>query len=308
MKNRRFLVLTILCLISLTLNAGGSAEARSEEGARPLIAVSILPQQYVVDRIAGDLADTVVLVGPGQSPHAYEPTPRQMSYLSQADAWILSNTDFEKALASRVRALYPELLVVDGTGGVTFRYLEEHEEEHEHHDQDEDSIELDRHTWLGREPMKLLGLTIARTLISLDKEHESTYRRNLEGFHTEVDAVFDDLARELAALKGTTVLVYHPSFGYLLDEFGITQEAVETGGKEPTARALADLIERAEERGVTALFVQAQFSTNAARNVAQAIGAEVLPLDPLAYDLLGNIRVIGETLARSLLPNTQGDR
>lgn len=308
MKNRRFLVLTILSLVLLTLYARGSAETRPGDDGRPLIAVSILPQQYVIDRIAGDLADTVVLVGPGQSPHSYEPTPRQMSLLSQADAWILSNTDFEKALASNVRALYPDLLVVDGTEGVTFRYLEDHDGEHEHLEEEENSIELDRHTWLGREPMKLLGLAVAQTLITLDTEHESTYLRNLDNFHSEVDAVFDVLTEELADLRGTSVLVYHPSFGYLLDEFGITQEAVETGGKEPTARALADLIERAEERGVKALFVQAQFSTNAARNVAQAIGAEVLPLDPLAYDLLGNIRVIGKTLARTLLVNTEGDR
>jgi zinc transport system substrate-binding protein len=97
-------------------------------------------------------------------------------------------------------------------------------------------------------------------------------------------------------LAGSTVFVYHPSFGYLFDEFGIIQKAVETGGKEPTAKNLTRLINEARAADVSIIFVQAQFPVNAARNVAEAIGAQVVPLDPLAYDWMENIRTIGETL------------
>lgn len=314
MRNRFASILLVFIITLAPLSASGNSEAKTTDNTKPVVAVSILPQQYVVDRIAGDLVSTVVLVGPGQSPHAYEPTPRQMSALSQADAWILSNTDFELSLQPKITSMYPDLLVVDGTEGVTFRYLEDHgheegELEVDHVDTPQQTYqgELDRHTWLGREPMQILATHTTNTLAKLDPAHADTYAANLAVFLEEIDTLFTNLIQELAMLRGSTVFVYHPSFGYLLDDLGITQEAVETGGKEPTAKALSLLIEEARKDNVPALFVQAQFPVSAAKSVAQAVGAQVLPLDPLAYDWLANIRLIGDTLHQALLDSDQGD-
>jgi zinc transport system substrate-binding protein len=95
------------------------------------------------------------------------------------------------------------------------------------------------------------------------------------------------------------VFVYHPAFGYFLDEFNIRQEAVETGGKEPGPRALNALIEKIRREKPAAIFVQAQFPAAAAKTVAEATGADVVALDPLSRDWLENIRVMGEALKRS---------
>jgi zinc transport system substrate-binding protein len=93
--------------------------------------------------------------------------------------------------------------------------------------------------------------------------------------------------------------VYHPAFGYFLDDFGIKQEAVETGGREPTPRQLGALIAKAKAEKVQVIFVQAQFPVESARTAARAAGAELVSLDPLSGDWLANIRVMGEALARS---------
>ena len=316
MKKPFLSIITILLILAPphSLFARGETEETSIKETRPRIAVSIIPQQYVVNRIAGNLAETVVLVGPGQSPHSYEPTPRQMASLSQAQAWITSNTDFELALRPKISSMYPSLRIVDGTEGVVFRSMEEHHHEdddhhddlHDHDDEHHHAGEIDRHTWLGREPMKIMAEKIAETLISLDPEHREIYQRNLNAFHSDIDALFSQLEVDLAPLRGTTVFVYHPSFGYFLDDFGIHQRAVETGGKEPTARALSELIGEARLVQPEAIFVQAQFPTQAARTVAETIGAQVLPLDPLAYDWLANIESIGVTLRRALLSTDEG--
>ena len=90
--------------------------------------------------------------------------------------------------------------------------------------------------------------------------------------------------------------MYHPSFGYFLDEFGIRQQAVETGGKSPGPRDLSRLIALAKEEQPAAIFVQSQFPVSAAKTVADATGAELISLDPLAPDWLANIREMGEAL------------
>ncbi|MFA5514294.1 MAG: zinc ABC transporter substrate-binding protein [Sphaerochaetaceae bacterium] len=289
---KKTVVLVMLFLIlALSLFAKGEKETTT---AKPIVAVSIQPQQFVVDKIGGDLVETLLLVGPGQNPHSYEPTPRQMANLSNAKVWILSQTDFELALVPKIKALYPNLLLVDGTEGVKFRYLEEHshnEDEHSHH-----LMELDRHTWMGKEPMKILAKQTANALISIDESNREIYLRNLEIYLDEIDSLFTLLSEEMNQLSNSTVLVYHPSFGYLLDDFNIEQKAIEVGGKEPTPKALNELIKFAKESEIKTLFVQAQFPSTAAKNVADAIGGAVIPLDPLAYDWIENIKLIAKTL------------
>jgi zinc transport system substrate-binding protein len=244
----------------------------------------------------------MVLAGPGQNPHSYEPGPRQIQSLFASGAWILSGVEFEISLRPKIAALFPNLLIVDGTEGVSFRMLEEHDDDGDGHDHS--ALEIDRHTWLGREPAKILAAHVRDALSLLDGANEAYYRGQYEKLAALIDFEFDELKISLKPLSGRSVFVYHPSFGYFLDEFGILQEAVETGGKEPTPRELYNLIGRLKEEDASAVFVQAQFPVNAAKTLASAVGAELIALDPLAQDWLNNIRLMGQTLKMTTLQIT----
>jgi zinc transport system substrate-binding protein len=280
--------------------------ARNERqvSATPLIAVSIMPQEWFVARVGGDRARTLVLAGPGQNPHNYEPTPKQISGLAEARAWILSGTEFEISLRPKIEKLFPNLPIIDGTAGVTFRKLEEHNYDDDGNNDhnngyDISSLEIDRHTWLGSQPAKILAAHIRDTLSIIDPEGAEYYNENFMALVQNIDAEFAILRRELAPLKGSNVFVYHPSFGYFLDEFGITQQAVETGGKSPGPRQLSRLIALAKEEQPSAIFVQAQFPVTAAQTVADAVGAVIINIDPLAYNWLDNIRYMAEALKKT---------
>ncbi|MBI9094981.1 MAG: zinc ABC transporter substrate-binding protein [Sphaerochaeta sp.] len=303
-KNKRiqYSIAIILVLGAGLLFSQGKSEEQDSVG-KPTLALSILPQEYFVQRIAGDLLDTVVLVGEGQSPHSYEPTPSQMASLANAKAWILSGTDFELVLEDKISSLYPNLLVVDGTEGVTFRSLDAHDHDDEEQAIGEDSLERDRHTWLGWESAKILASHVLKTSITLLPEQRSLLEANYQQLIADIDATFLSLKEKLAPLSGRKVFVYHPSFGYFFDEFGLIQEAVEIGGKEPTAKDLAILIQEAKKDKAVALFVQKQFPLKAAQTVAKAAGAKVLALDPLARDWMENIRSMGDALLGSIGEN-----
>ena len=288
--------LGLLCIFILLFSA--CSRQKSNDGL--LIAVSIPPQAWFVSQIAGDKAHAMILVGPGQNPHSYEPTPKQIQSLASAHAWILSGTEFEISLRPKISVLFPNLLIVDGTKGVQFRFMEEHDDDDDHHHSNGHSLELDRHTWLGREPAKILGMHIRDTLSSVDSENREFYHEQCEILIRLIDEEFDKLKIILEPLKGRNVFVYHPSFGYFLDEFDIHQEAVETGGKEPSPRALNDLIAKLNEEQAAAIFVQTQFPVSAARTLAAAVDAELLSLDPLAENWLENIRNMGRTLMRAI--------
>jgi zinc transport system substrate-binding protein len=297
MKSLKYIVL-LLAIVSLPFALSATGQKEVTDTSTLQVVVSIMPQAYAVEQIAGDLVKVTTLVGDGQSPHNYETTPRQMADLANAQVWFLSGTDFENALLPKITALYPDLLIVDGTEGVTFRLLEEHDHELESdgHEEEVDSMAYDKHTWLSKEPYIIQITHIRDTLTSLDAENADTYKQNAQLFIDKIEELFSNLKQELKPLSGSTVFVFHPAFGYFLDEFNITQEAVETGGKEPTARTLTTLIEEAQKDQVKAIFVQEQFPKEAAQSIADAVGARVLALDSLAYNWLENIQKMGNTL------------
>jgi zinc transport system substrate-binding protein len=299
---RRLLPCALLTAV-IACGCSRNKVARNEwqVSAKPLIAVSIMPQEWFVARVGGGRARTLVLAGPGQNPHNYEPTPKQIRSLAEARAWILSGTEFEISLRPKIEKLFPNLPVIDGTAGVIFRKLEAHNHDddidYEHNDDyDISSLEIDRHTWLGSRPAKILAAHIRDTLSIIDPEGAEYYNENCAALVLNIDAEFAALRRQLAPLKGSNVFVYHPSFGYFLDEFGISQQAVETGGKSPGPRQLSRLIALAKEEQPAAIFVQAQFPVAAAQTVADAVGAVIISIDPLAYDWLDNIKLMAAAL------------
>jgi zinc transport system substrate-binding protein len=287
------LLSALLVLFSVSFFSCKKDEGK--QGEKIIIALSILPQNYFARRIGGEKVAALVLAGPGQNPHNYEPSPRQMADLARAKVWVLSGVEFEISLRPKIEALFPNLKIIDGTAGVRFRSLEEHG----YDDDDHEDEGIDRHTWLGSEPAKIMARHIRDALAAIDPEGSSFFAENCDDLIRGIDTEFALLKRSMAPLRGKTVFVYHPSFGYFLDEFGIVQRAVETGGKEPTPRQLGRLIEQARAEKAKAIFVQAQFPAESARAAAQAAGAEVISLDPLAEDWLANIRVMGAALKKA---------
>ena len=258
------------------------------------IVVSILPQAYFVERVGGDRVAVDVLVGPGQSPHTYDPTPRQLEGISHARVYFRIGIDFENGLVPRIEHMFKSVKVVDTRRNVPLRMMTADEavddgdhEGHAHHE--EAAGEPDPHIWLNPLFVKIQAQTICDTLAEFDPRHAEEYRRNLAAFDADLDRVNKQIAEALAPLKGKAIFVFHPAFGYFADAYGLKQIPVEIDGKEPTGRQLAGLIDRAKAAGVKVIFVQPQFSQKSAGAVAAAIDGAVVPLDDLARDYLKNL-------------------
>ena len=85
--------------------------------------VSILPQAYFVERVGGSYVDVEVLVGPGQSPATFEPTPKQMARLGEARVYFTIGTPFEKGFIDTVAHTHSHLEIVDTRKSVSLRYF-----------------------------------------------------------------------------------------------------------------------------------------------------------------------------------------
>ncbi len=289
-------VLAFAIVLSLGVLFLNQAMSTAEPEGKIGVLVSILPQVYFVERVGGERVNVTVLVGPGQSPHTYEPTPRQMAEISGAQVFFRIGSEFEEGIVPKIRGLYPDLEIVDTRENIEMISLLDHDHQSSHaHD-----TSIDPHIWLDPKRAMVQAETVARTLVRLDPEHAGVYEQNL----TELLRDFEQLDREIAAAlesyRGMSFYVFHPAFGYFADSYGLKQVAVEVDGKEPTARQLASLVTRARSEGVKVIFVQPQFSPSNAETVAREIGGAVVPIDPLPQEYLLELGTMARTIREAL--------
>ncbi|MFZ7111037.1 MAG: metal ABC transporter solute-binding protein, Zn/Mn family [Desulfatiglandales bacterium] len=279
-----FILLTVFFGLS-ALNASVSAGSEKIKAF-----VSILPQAYFVERVGGALVDVEVLVGPGKSPATYEPTPRQMARLGRAGVYFRIGTPFEKGFIDKVSRTHKGLAIVDTRKGVALRYFA----------RSRGGQVPDPHIWLDPKRVKVQAATITETLCSLAPRSAAVFEENLAAFQADLDRLDEKISQTLSSLRGSRFYVFHPSFGYFGESYGLEQVAVEIEGKEPSPKQLSDLIDQAGKDGVKVIFVQPQFARRNAEAVATAIGGAVVPIDPLPRDYLKSLEEMAENLKTAL--------
>jgi zinc transport system substrate-binding protein len=271
-----------------------------QAGERLQIAVSIIPQKNLLERIGGGLVDVHLLVRPGYSPSTYEPTPRQMVELAGADLYYRIGVPFERSWMDRIRDAHPNLPILDARDGIELRQIDAGGTAHAEHGHHHEKGELDPHIWLSPPLIKIMALRLRDRLIQLDPSHRDIYVQNHMELAVYLDQLDADIRQTLADLGSRKFMVYHPSWGYFADAYGLQQIPIESEGKEPSAQALGHLLDEARASGVGVIFVQKQFSQAQARSVAEAMAARIVVIDPLSEDYPKNLRAVAQAMATTL--------
>ena len=278
---------------------------------------SILPQRDFVRHIAGDRFEVHALVGSGQNPHSYTPTPDQMVQLSKASLFFSTGIEVEDGVLPKIEESMPNINIVDLRQGIELREMiekdhhdhehkekahhsDEHVEKDDHHHEHEGK---DPHIWLSPVLAKQMAVTIKDALVQIDPDGQKVYEENVRTFSGKLDSLDNYLRTILEPVKGSELFVFHPAFGYFTDAYGLIQKPVETGGKEPSARDLARLIDEAREHKPKVIFVQPQYAQKSAKALADQIGCAVVPINPLPEDYLKEMREMGRKVQEGLNVN-----
>ena len=263
--------------------------------------VSIAPQRDFVEQVGGDRVAVQVMVGPGQSPELFEPTPRQMALLARADLYFSIGMPFESSWLPAVRRNNPDLRIVPCCAELAKLAGHGHDGHgHEGHGDGGGDSGMDPHVWTDPNNVIAIAGLIAKALAAHDAAHARDYRRAERAFSEQLRALDSLIKARMAALKNRVLIVAHPSWGYFAERYGLSQRSIEQDGKEIQGRSLAELIEFARQRNIRAVFTQPQFNDRAARVIAAEIGATVYELDPLAGGYIENMRAVTDQIARGL--------
>ena len=300
MKRSKWITGIVMSCV-LVMSACGPKLAETNTDGRLMVTVSILPQQYFVERIGGKYVAVNVMVAPGDSPHTYEPKPEQMTALSHSAAYFSIGVEFEEAWLDKIAAANPEMVMVDLIANIERMPMDSHEERGEDEEGDAHAGEiLDPHVWTSPQLVKTMSRTIYETLAELDPRNKEEYKANLDGFIAEIETLEGDIANSLAANEGKKFFVYHPSWGYFARDFDLEQVPIEIGGTEPSASEMVALIDEAKAAGAKVIFVQPEFSTRSAETIASEIGGSVVLISPLDPDWMNNMRKVAAAFSNVL--------
>jgi zinc transport system substrate-binding protein len=257
--------------------------------------VSIAPQKYFLEQIGKDLVDTQVLVQPGASPHTYEPKPSQMQALSKAEIFFSIGVTFENAWLNKIASSNPGLRIVrtdENIHKISMQGHHHHDDNGHKHHHHHHGIP-DPHIWLSPPLVKIQALSILNALQQVDPSNSTKYEANYKDFIAEIDLLHSELTQIFSEKEGTPFMVFHPSWGYFADTYGLKQVPIEVEGKDPKPAQLMEVIKYARENNIKVIFVQPQFSSRSAEMVAKEIGGEVVSIDPLALNWSENLRQVG---------------
>lgn len=258
--------------------------------------VSILPLRNIVQQIVGEDFNIEVLVPAGASPETFEPTPKQFIQLNQAQiVFNVGLIDFETSLLHKLRDqskvidLSKGIDLIEGscshakeTPGETPEKPAAHAHAHTH------AHGVDPHVWTSPKALQIMARNAFETIQALYPD-STKYRENHERLQQRLRDLDIRTRKKIDQSGVRYFIVYHPALTYYARDYGIRQVAIESDGKEPSARQLAGIIRKAREDGVRKIFYQNQFPESVVEIIARDIDARYVEIDPLQEEVIENI-------------------
>jgi zinc transport system substrate-binding protein len=295
MKKKVWFSILVLLFLFTTITTTAIAQ---DENAAVTIAVGIVPEATFVEAVAGDLADIVTLVPPGNSPANYQPTATEMQQLSDAAVYFTLQMPTEQAnILPKVSDFNADLTIADLREAILKAYPLRNTSGEAITSTEDQTV--DPHVWLSPKNAIVMVQTIADELSIIDPANEKAYQANAAAYVAKLEALDSDIQEKTAALSNKSFIIYHAAYGYFADDYGLEMIAIEIEGKQATAAEMQQVINIAKEQGITTVFYQAEFDGNQAATIAEEIGGTVAQVAPLSPDYIQSLEEFADALVQS---------
>jgi zinc/manganese transport system substrate-binding protein len=311
---------SLLVLLAAALMIGITSSA--QDRLRVVVTYSILGD--LVQNVAGDAADIVVLVGTDSDTHTYEPSPQDVVRVSEADLIFENGLGFETWFDDLYEASgssAPRVAVSDGIVPLAFEGHahegethegethegethegethegeahegEAHEgEEHEGEEHGHDHDEFDPHVWHDPNNAIIMVENIRAALAAADPANEATYNANAAAYTEQLVALDAYIAEQVALIpeENRVLFTSHDTFGYFGARYGFSIDSAlqssSTESADPSAASLAALITEIQEAGVPAIFAENVANSTLMQQIADNAGVALY--STLYTDALG---------------------
>jgi len=217
-----------------------------EKSSKLAVLTSIKPVQSIVLAIGGDNIQSQQLIPDYASPHHYAFKPSDSRKIKAADLIFRIDEHFEVMLNPALKNLPDQSHVIALAENPDIKLLpisgrHSHKEESKHEKEGVEEHEQknsDMHVFTSPANAIVMATEIAKALSKIDPKHKQNYHDNLQTFTQTVQQTSDSLKEKLASVSHKPYVVFHYSWQYFGEYFGLQhpsiidlQEGVTTGSK-----------------------------------------------------------------------------
>ena len=264
-----------LCAYAI-LFACVAISCKNKSNEKPIVSVSILPQKYFIEQIAGDLLEINVMIPPGMSPANCDLSMAKLQKLNDSDiCFSMGHLPFETTHLYPVLKNKKDIQLIYHSDNIELiggSCCAAHAEEGEG---------IDPHIWMSITNANSIANDIYNTLAKRYPKQESKMKINYEVLKAQIDSMAMNTEQLFKDNKHNAFLIYHPALSYFASDYGLEQIAIEDDGKEPNPMHLKEVIDIARQKGIELIFIQKQFDLTNAQSIANEIGGKVISIDPL---------------------------
>ena len=268
-------VLMFLPLVGCTLSGGAPAE----DDKLRVICTLFAPYDFA-RQVAGDLAQISMLLPPGVESHSYDPTPKDIIKIENADVFFYVSRSTETWVGKILDSLdNPDLETVDLAENVGIE-LHDHHEDEEHGEHEEG--ETDEHIWTDPVTAVKMIRVIVDRLARMDPENASAYMRNGESLIVRIQELDEDF-RQLVARSKRKEIVSGSRFAMknFTAEYGLEYTAAFDScvdNTEPSAAVMGTIIDKIRRDKIPVIFYEELTEPRIARSVSRETGVKMLLL------------------------------
>lgn len=228
--------------------------------------------------VAGDAATVVSITKPGAEIHNYQPTPRDLLRVRDADIVFWNGLGLERWFEKFMRRLKSAEEVVISTGVEEIPIV-----------QGPYRDKPNPHAWMSPNAALIYVENIATALMEIDPANADTYRKNADSYSEQITALVEPLKAQLAAVPKAQrwLATSEGAFSYLARDFDLAEIYLWpiNADSQGTPQQVKKMIDAVREHNIPAVFSESTVSNKAARQVARETGVKyggVLYVDSLS--------------------------
>jgi ABC-type Zn uptake system ZnuABC Zn-binding protein ZnuA len=243
--------------------------------------LSVVASTSVLADLVRQVGGEAVLVRPlapaGADPHTFQPSPDGMRVLAQANVIFYNGSGLEEWWSKTVRVVSRgNVPIVELSKGLATLQAFDEERGPSH----ASGGGPDPHVWLDPMLAKAYVERIRDTLAQADPPRASAYADGAKRFVQTLDELDGWIRAEIAKIPPTRrkMVTFHNAFQYFAKRYGLVVRGylVASPGKEPSAKALAELTRRVRQEQIPAVFAEADFSPKLVEALARDAGVKVV--------------------------------
>lgn len=317
---KRYIYFTVTLISLIFLSGCGKQQSAEESDSEKLSVVTTLFPMYDFTRIiGGEYVDVKLLLPPGIEAHSFEPSPKDMITITNADFFIYTGPFMEPWVHDFLDGIdNSSLSVINVSEGLKFHSPEDEDEDHhedkdhhkdedhhedkhhedEHHEDEHHHGDIDPHVWLDFENAIRIVDAVCKGLKEKMPEHAEEFMQRAEDYKEKLKALDEKCRLELAVYKNKTLFFGgHFAFGYFAERYGLELKSAYKGfapNSQPTPKNLINLVDSIKETGAKAIFFEEIVNPKIAQVLSEETGAELLLLHA-AHNLTKEEMKRGET-------------